>query len=111
MDNFNYLVTRKERYAKGIRIQDGGAFPFQKTCETVTCPVLCINGAGAVKFFDMIGINMSGQFKEAMQFFPAPVPEQVVLLEPPGGSINMLNENAKAWMGHVLKFAEKIDGN
>jgi pimeloyl-ACP methyl ester carboxylesterase len=107
LDNLNYNVKRQTRYRQGIHIQDGGAFPLEETCQKVNCPVLCINGAGATSFFDMIGMEMTKQFEEAMTFFPHQ-PEQVVL-DPPGSSINMLNENAKEWLNKVLEFAVKLD--
>ena len=106
LDNLNYLVKRRDRYAKGVHIQDGGAFLLEETCSKVTCPVLCINGAAAVGFFDMIGMAMSTQFEEAIGFFQNK--PNVVVLEPPGSSINMLNENAKEWYEKVSAFANQI---
>ena len=103
MDDLQYLVKRKERYAKGIRIQDGPAFDLETTCKAVTCPVLCVNGAGAVAFFDSIGMDMTGQFIAALRLFPAP--PQTVELEAPS-SINMLNENADGWLRAVNQFLE-----
>ena len=87
-------------------IQDGGAFPLQETCSRVSCPVLCINGAAAVDFFDGIGMAMTAQFEEAIGFFPNK--PNVVVLEPPGSSINMLNENAEEWYEKVSAFADQI---
>jgi len=107
-DDLNYLVKRGERYARGIRIQDGAAFPLRATCTKVNCPVLCINGAGAFGFFDSIGMEMTKQFDEVTGFFPSP-PVRVVIEGPAGASINMLNENAKEWVEHVTKFVEKIE--
>ena len=106
LDNLNYLVKRRERYANGVHIQDGGAFLLKEACSKVNCPVLCINGASAVSFFDMIGMAMSKQFEEALDFFPSK-PETVVL-EPPGSSINMLNENAREWYEKVAEFAKTL---
>eukprot|EP00560_Eucampia_antarctica_P006345 CAMPEP_0197825434 /NCGR_PEP_ID=MMETSP1437-20131217/2517_1 /TAXON_ID=49252 ORGANISM="Eucampia antarctica, Strain CCMP1452" /NCGR_SAMPLE_ID=MMETSP1437 /ASSEMBLY_ACC=CAM_ASM_001096 /LENGTH=330 /DNA_ID=CAMNT_0043425431 /DNA_START=130 /DNA_END=1122 /DNA_ORIENTATION=+ len=107
LDNLNYLVKRRERYANGVHIQDGGAFLLQETCAKVTCPVLCINGAAAVGFFDMIGMKMTEQFDEVLGFFPTR-PETLVV-EPPGSSINMMNENAKEWYARVSAFAKQIE--
>ncbi|CAB9501875.1 Alpha beta hydrolase fold protein [Seminavis robusta] len=105
LDNLIYLVKRRERYAKGIYIPDGGAFPLPDACWQSFCPVLCINGAGAIEFFDKIGMDMTGQFQEAMTFFVSP-PKQVVM----EGSINMLNENPTEWLGHVVTLAKQIEG-
>jgi len=107
LDNLNYLVKRRSRYSRGVHIQDGGAFLLQDACFKVKCPVMCINGAGAVKFFDMIGMEMSKQFDEVCGFFPSK--PKVSVLEPPGASINMLNENAKEWYGMVVSFAQDIE--
>ena len=106
MDNLTYLVKRRERYANGVYIQDGGAFPLEETCSKVTCPVLCINGAAALEFFDGIGMAMTTQFEEAIGFFPNK--PRVVVLEPPGSSINMLNENAEEWYLKVSAFVAEI---
>lgn len=142
LDNLQYLVKRRERYCGqggigigigggSISIQDGDTFALEETCRNVHCPVLCVNGASAAQFLDAIGMDMSGQFQKALDFFPKtsssiststssstsasasslillPSP-QVVVLEPPGSSINMLNENAKEWLDHVTAFAEKIE--
>jgi pimeloyl-ACP methyl ester carboxylesterase len=111
LDNLNYLLKRRDRYAKGIYIQDGGAFPLHETCSKIQCPVLCINGEAAVSFFDMIGMNMSAQFEEAVSFFPADNrPETIMITTKPGNSINMINENAEEWYEKVTAFADKIGG-
>jgi len=107
LDNLNYLVKRRERYAQGIHIQDGGAFLLQDTCAAVKCPVQCINGASAIQFFDTIGMEMTQQFEEAIGFFPTK--PDVKVLEPPGSSINMLNENAKEWYTLVESFCQAIE--
>lgn len=109
LDNLVYLVKRKDRFARGIHIQDGGAFPLPETCANVSCPVLCLNGAAAVSFFDAIGMDMTGQFQEAVGFFDASKTDvKTVLLQAPGVSINMLNENADLWLEHVTAFCNTI---
>ena len=110
LDNLNYLLKRRDRYAKGIYIQDGGAFPLQETCCKIQCPVLCINGEAAVAFFDMIGMNMSAQFEEAVSFFPSENRPETVMINKPGSSINMINQNAEEWHEKVAAFADKIGG-
>jgi len=109
LDELQYLMKRRERYQRGISIQSGAGFPLSETCSNTTCPVLCINGAAAVQFFDAIGMDMSGQFEQALDFFPPHNKPQVVVLEPPGTSINMLNQNAREWLERVTVFVTNIE--
>jgi pimeloyl-ACP methyl ester carboxylesterase len=112
LDNLTYLVKRKERYAQGISIQDGGAFALAETCANIHCPILCLNGAAAVQFFDKIGMDMTGQFQQTLEFFPSTNKPEVAILEasaPGSASINMLNQNAPAWWEQVASFATKIE--
>lgn len=107
LDNLNYLVKRRDRYQQGIYIQDGVAFPLEETCAMVSCPVLCINGAAAVVFFDMIGMDMSAQFQQVLTFFPITNQPEICVMSNPG-SINMINENADEWLEKVVEFADKL---
>ncbi len=107
LDNLNYLMKRRDRYSRGIHIQDGAAFPLEATCAMVKCPVLCINGAAAVTFFDMIGMDMSGQFQQVLTFFPNDNQPEICVMETPG-SINILNENGAEWYEKVVGFAKKL---
>jgi pimeloyl-ACP methyl ester carboxylesterase len=104
LDNLLYLVKRRERDAQGIYVQEGASFPLPMTCWQATCPVLCINGVQAVLFMDRVGMDMTGQFQQAMTFFVNP-PQKVLMT----GSVNMLNENPKEWLSHVDAFARRIE--
>ena len=125
-DNLTYLVKQRERYLNGVTIQDGPAFPLEETCRKINttnnnCPILCINGIKAFEFFDMIGMEMTKQFNEALSFFENK-PEIYTIMAAAccdssddgnkgavGSSINMLNENSKEWHAQVAKFInEKV---
>ena len=58
-----------------------------------------------MEYMDKMGMDMSGQFQQAMSFFINP-PVQVTLQ---GGGVHMLNENANDWLDIVTSFASTIE--
>ena len=105
LDNLTYLM--KKRDILGISIQEGPAFDLESAANGTDCPVLCIQGEGATAFFDSIGYNMTGQFQEAVSFFPGSV--ETLVLTP--GSINLINQNSNEWAKSVTGFLEKVADN
>lgn len=105
LDEFQYLVKRRERYAQGIHIQEAGTFPLPNACWNTLCPVLCINGKDAVDFVESKGLPFTQQFQEAMVCFST-APEVVSM---PGAGVHMLNENAEEWWKIVRLFCGNIE--
>ena len=103
-DEFTYNLKRRQRYAKGISIQDGSAFDLKGTSQNVVCPVLCIQGEEATKFFDMIGYDMTGQFREALLNFEQSKPRVETL----PGSLCLVNECADEWFSLVANFIKSL---
>jgi pimeloyl-ACP methyl ester carboxylesterase len=107
-DELCYLIKRRERYARAVYIQDGAAFDLEGAAQQVTCPMLCVRGADATSFFDLIGFDMTGQFAEAMTCFER---EPEVATIEKQSSINIINQNPEEWSAVVLDFLGRIDEN
>lgn len=103
-DEITYNLKRRQRYAKGISIQDGSAFDLKGKSHNVVCPVLCIQGEEATKFFDMIGYDMTGQFREALLNFEKSTPR----VESISGHLCVVNESADEWFSLVANFIESL---
>ena len=100
-DELTFLLNRKERFERGISIQDASSFNFERAAERTECPALLIKGAGATAFFDSIGYNMTGQFTRAVSCFPD---AEVSDIEP--GSICLINQDAALWARCVREFLD-----
>lgn len=102
-DELTYNLKRRVRYSQGIYIQDGSTFDLVGKCQSITCPVLSIQGIAATKFFDTIGYDMTGQYEKAIKLFTQTTPQQETL----SGSLNLMNENAQEWWTLVNKFVQQ----
>jgi len=104
-DEFTYNLKRRQRYARGISIQDGKSFDLKGTSQNVVCPVLCIQGGEATQFFDKIGYDMTGQFQEALLNFEKSTPRVEVI----SGHLCVVNESADEWHSLVANFIESLE--
>ena len=99
-----YLVNRRERYAKGISIEDLSEYKFEPAAQSVHCPTLCIKGVAALGFFDMIGYEGTKQFETGVKFFKH---AEVASLEGEKSTINMINQDPEGFASLCKTFLDK----
>lgn len=63
----SYLVKRRARYKKGIKIQDVSDFAFDEPAQKIMCPTLCVSGEACLQFLDKIGYEGTEQFEAGCQ--------------------------------------------
>jgi len=106
MDEQLYLMKRKERYARGVSIEQGQLFDFEGTVRGVKGPALHMVGTQCRDFFDRIGYKGTEQFDKTALALPQDGLERHLI---EGGAINMINTHAEQWSDIVAEFLANAD--
>jgi pimeloyl-ACP methyl ester carboxylesterase len=99
-----YLVNRRARYAKGIKIQDLSGYDFASAASKTTCPTLCIRGEASLAFFDMIGLSGTERFEAGCKLLSDC---EVASLAGETSTLNMINQEPVAFTSLCLDYLKK----
>lgn len=99
-----YLIKRRERYAKGISIEDLSEYDFSTPARQTRCPTLCIRGEECLSFFDAIGYGGTKQFESGVAHFSNC---QVESMAGKTSTLNMINQAPREFADLCVKFLER----
>jgi pimeloyl-ACP methyl ester carboxylesterase len=99
-----YLIKRRERYAKGISIEDLSEFDFIAPARKIQCPTLCIKGEACLSFFDAIGYEGTKQFESGAALFPN---SEIANMTGETSTLNMINQAPNEFASLCTAFLNK----